>query len=275
MAAPMQKSRLGRGLASLIGEAQPEAPAASRMPPEGHQRLVALDKVRPCAANPRKDFDDDDLSSLADSIREKGLVQPIVVRPAPGETQAYEIVAGERRWRAAQMIGLHVVPVIVRDLSDQETLELAIIENVQREDLNAIEEAGGYRDLIERFNYTQDKLADVIGKSRSYLANILRLLKLPADVQAMVQDGRISAGHARALIGRDDAIQLAKRIIDEDLSVRAIEALVQRDDTSGASVLPRMRREKDPDTRAFETALAQTLGLRVELKRGAGESGVL
>ncbi|MEO1719075.1 MAG: ParB/RepB/Spo0J family partition protein [Pseudomonadota bacterium] len=275
MAAPMQKSRLGRGLASLIGEAQPEPAPVSRMPPEGHQRLVALDKVRPCASNPRKDFDEDDLSSLADSIREKGLVQPIVVRPASGEQQTYEIVAGERRWRAAQLVGLHVVPVIVRDLSDQETLELAIIENVQREDLNAIEEAGGYRELIERFNYTQDKLAEVIGKSRSYLANILRLLKLPPEIQAMVQDGRLSAGHARALIGRDDALALAKRIIDEDMNVRMVEALVQAPEPTALGSSLRTRREKDPDTRAFETALGQSLGLKVELKRGSGEAGVL
>ena len=184
-------------------------------------------------------------------------------------------MAGERRWRAAQRAGLHMVPVIVRTLDDQEALELAIIENVQRADLNAIEEASGYRELIDRFTYTQDRLSEVIGKSRSHLANMLRLLKLPVRVQSMVREGQLSAGHARALIGREDAEELADRIIDQDLNVREVEALVQALDLAQEQPLMRRIRQKDPDTRAFEQELSEALGLRVEVKRGAGESGTL
>jgi ParB family transcriptional regulator, chromosome partitioning protein len=205
-------------------------------------------------------------------------VQPIIVRPDPAGG-SYEIVAGERRWRAAQRAGLHQVPVIIRDLSDQDALELAIIENVQRSDLNAIEEAGGYRELMERFGYTQDQLAEVIGKSRSHLANTLRLLKLPEGIQHLVRQGLLTAGHARALVGRDDADALAQRIVDDGLNVREVEALVQNDGAAqpGAANANTHRRpkDKDPDTRAFEKELTDALGLRVEIKRGSGESGVM
>ena len=266
MATPLQKSRLGRGLASLIGDpvlAQP------KLPPEGEQRVVPIDQVRGGKLNPRREFKEQDLAELTDSIRQKGLIQPLVVRP-DRISGGYEIVAGERRWRASQQAGLHVIPVIVRELNDQEVLELAIIENVQRADLNAIEEASGYRELIERFGYTQDKLAEVIGKSRSHLANTLRLLKLPDAVQGMVQEGRLTAGHARALVGRDDAEALAQRIIERDMNVREVEALVQNADKE-----PTRRREKDADSMAFEKELTDTLGLKVEIKRGSGESGLL
>ena len=244
------------------------------LPPEGEQRLVPIAELKAGRFNPRKDFRDDELTELAESIRSKGLVQPIIVRPIAG---GYEIVAGERRWRAAQKAGLHTVPVIARDLTDKEVLELAIIENVQRADLNAIEEATGYRDLVERFAYSQEQLSEIIGKSRSHVANTLRLLKLPQAVQAMVQEGRLTAGHARALVGRDDAEALARRILDEDLNVRQVEALVQdgaaaATDTSGGG---RSVREKDADTRAFEKELSSVLGLKVEIKRGSGESGNL
>jgi len=267
MAVPMQRSRLGRGLASLIGEPQP---FQSRLPPEGEQKVIAIDMLRGGRGNPRKDFREDELAELAESIRQKGLVQPIVVRPDPNG--GFEIVAGERRWRASQMAGLHQIPVIVRELSDQETLELAIIENVQRSDLNAIEEAGGYHELMERFAYTQERLAEVIGKSRSHVANTLRLLKLPDSVKALISDGKLTAGHARALIGREDAEKLAERIVSQDMNVREVEALVQNLE---AGVTPRKPREKDADTRAFEKELADLLGLKVEIKRGSGESGVL
>lgn len=272
MNAPMQKSRLGRGLASLIGE--PMQSGRVHLPPEGEQRMVPTADVRPSRLNPRKEFREDDLAELTESIRSKGLVQPIIVRPAEGG--GYEIVAGERRWRAAQKAGLHTVPVIARDLSDKEVLELAIIENVQRADLNAIEEAAGYRELIDRFEYSQEQLSEIIGKSRSHVANTLRLLKLPDGVQTMVQDGRLTAGHARALIGRDDAETLAKRIVEDSLNVREVEAMVQ----GGGEVPPggpvsRTPREKDPDTKAFEKDLSNTLGLKVEIKRGSGESGNL
>ena len=270
MNAPIQKSRLGRGLASLIGEPAVSQP---RIPPEGEQRLVPIDMIRAGKMNPRKTFKDDDMVELADSIREKGLVQPILVRPDPLAPGGYEIVAGERRWRASQLAGLHNVPVIVRDLADQEVLELAIIENVQRADLNAIEEAMGYQELIERYAYTQERLAEVIGKSRSHLANTLRLLKLPNSVRSMVEDGKLTAGHARALVGRDDAEALAKQIVANQFNVRDVEALVQAG-TESVQTTKRVR-DKDADTKAFEKELADSLGLKVEIRRGSGESGVL
>jgi ParB family chromosome partitioning protein len=275
MVVPMQKGRLGRGLASLIGESPTAGP---RLPAEGEQRMLSIDQLRAGPFNPRKDFRDAELAELADSIRQKGLVQPIVARP--DGRGGFEIVAGERRWRAAQRAAVHQVPVIVRELSDQEALEVAIIENVQRTDLNAIEEATGYNELMERFGYTQEQLSDVIGKSRSHLANTLRLLKLPSEVRAMVQDGKLTAGHGRALVGRDDAVQLAEQIVERQLNVRAAEALVQNipraDQDGGPGTFPSPRRkDKDPDTRAFERDLADGLGLKVEIKAGSGESGVL
>ena len=282
---PLQRSRLGRGLASLIGEV-PLPPAANgepaqqatKLPPEGEQRMVPIDQLRGGKLNPRKDFRDDELAELADSIRAKGLVQPIIARPDPDPNSgaAYEIVAGERRWRAAQRAGLHTVPVIVRDLDDQAMLELAIIENVQRADLNAIEEAGGYRELIERYGHSQEQVAEIIGKSRSHVANTLRLLKLPDSVRALVETGKLTAGHARTLIGRDDADALAKRIIDGDMNVRAAEALAQVGTGFGQpGSTPRKPRENDPDTKAFEKDLSDLLGLKVEIKRISGESGTL
>ncbi|MFA5957338.1 ParB/RepB/Spo0J family partition protein [Hyphomicrobium sp.] len=266
------KSRLGRGLASLIGE---PAPLGHRLPPEGEQRMVSIAEVKSSPLNPRKDFRDDELSELAESIRTKGLVQPIVVRPN-GLNGGYEIVAGERRWRAAQKAGIHTIPVIIRELSDRELLELAIIENVQRQDLNAIEEATGYRELVERFDYSQEQLSEIIGKSRSHVANTLRLLKLPTEVQALVQNGQISAGHARALIGRDDAETIAKNIIDNGLNVRDVEALVQTFGEPGPTGGSHRRaRDKDADTKAFEKELADLLGLKVEVRKASGESGTL
>jgi len=264
-----QRNRLGRGLASLVGDNPSSKTRAGA--PEGDQIQLPVDKIRPGPLNPRQSFSPAELEELANSIREKGLVQPLVVRPA-SDGRHYEIVAGERRWRAAQMAGLHQLPVLIRALSDQEALELAIIENVQRTDLNAIEEAGGYQELIGRFGYTQDELSQIIGKSRSHLANMLRLLKLPDDVQALVRSGDLSPGHARALIGREDAGTVAKQIVQKGLSVRDVEAMSQyRKSGSGASQL----KHKDPDTRAFEQELADALGLTVAVKPGSGESGEL
>ncbi len=242
---------------------------------EGEHRLLPLDRIRAGALNPRRDFQEDELRELAESIKAKGLVQPILVRPDPTASGHYEIVAGERRWRACGLAGLHKVPCIVRDLSDREVLELAIIENVQRLDLNAIEEALGYRELIERFRYSQEQISEIIGKSRSHVANTLRLLRLPDGVQALVQMGKLTAGHARALIGREDAVTLAERIIADDLNVRAVEALVQGDGGAGGGTPSRSAREKDADTKAFEKELTEALGLKVEIKRGSGESGNL
>lgn len=264
------KSRLGRGLASLIGE---PAPLGHRLPPEGEQRVVAIAEIKSSPLNPRKDFRDEDLAELGESIRTKGLVQPIIVRP-DGMGGGYEIVAGERRWRAAQKAGIHTIPVIIRELTDREVLELAIIENVQRQDLNAIEEATGYRELVERFDYSQEQLSEIIGKSRSHVANTLRLLKLPSGVQSLVQQGRLTAGHARALIGRDDAETLARKIIDDGLNVRDVEAMVH-EGGQVATTVSRRPRDKDADTKAFEKELTDLLGLKVEIRRASGESGTL
>lgn len=272
MNAPAQKSRLGRGLASLIGESADSEPKLST---DGEQNFVPIEHLSAGRTNPRKHFDDSDLKELANSIAAKGIVQPIIVRPnATGA--GYEIVAGERRWRAAQIARLHSVPVIVRDLNDQEVLELAIIENVQRADLNSIEEAGGYRELVERFGYSQEQLSEIIGKSRSHVANTLRLLRLPDSVQALVQMGELTAGHARALIGRPDAEALAERILANDMTVRAVEALVQETGAGVSAAGAKSKtREKDADTKAFEKELSDDLGLKVEIKRGSGESGNL
>jgi ParB family chromosome partitioning protein len=265
MAASAQKSRLGRGLASLIGDRFDEAALGA----DEDRRTVPLAALRPGRFNPRRSFSESQLEELAASIRERGLVQPIVVRPSSGD--AYEIVAGERRWRAAQLANLHDVPVIVRTLNDQEAVEIAIIENVQREDLNAIEEGEGYRLLIEGHDYTQEDLARIVGKSRSHLANTLRLLKLPEGVQDLVRSGALSAGHVRPLIGRADAAVLAERIVSRGLNVRQVEALTQ----DRAPAKAKRQKSKDSDTRAAEAELRETLGLDVEIRKGKGEKGEL
>jgi ParB family transcriptional regulator, chromosome partitioning protein len=265
MAASAQKSRLGRGLASLIGDRFDETALGA----DEDRRTVPLAALKPGRFNPRRSFSEAQLEELAASIRERGLVQPIVVRPSSGD--AYEIVAGERRWRAAQLANLHDVPVIVRTLNDQEAVEIAIIENVQREDLNAIEEGEGYRLLIEGHDYTQEDLARIVGKSRSHLANTLRLLKLPEGVQDLVRSGALSAGHVRPLIGRADAAAIAERIVSRGLNVRQVEALTQ--DRGPAKA--KRQKGKDSDTRAAEAELRETLGLDVEIRKGKGEKGEL
>jgi ParB family chromosome partitioning protein len=267
MTASPQKKRLVRGLADMMGF---DADAAEA---EG-QRTVPLAALKPGRFNPRRNFSEAQLEELAVSIREKGLVQPLVVRPvrpSSGEVETYEIVAGERRWRAAQLANLHEVPVVVRALSDQEAVEIAIIENVQREDLNAIEEGEGYKLLMDGHGYTQEDLAKVIGKSRSHLANTLRLLKLPDSVQELVRSGELSAGHARALIGRADAASLAARIVKEGLTVRDIEALTKERGPDK----PKRHKSKDADTKAAEAELSEALGLAVEIRRGKKEKGEL
>jgi ParB family chromosome partitioning protein len=264
MAVSAQKKRLGRSLASLIGEGIDEGFGVE------DQRRVPLSALKAGRFNPRRGFSDAQLDELAASIRERGLVQPLVVRPLGGGDR-YEIVAGERRWRAAQRANLHEVPVVIRALSDQEAIEIAIIENVQREDLNAIEEGEGYQLLMQGHGYTQEDLAKVIGKSRSHLANTLRLLKLPKSVQDLVRKGDVSAGHARALIGRPDAAAVAARIVKEGLTVRQVEALAQEE-----SAKPKRRKPtKDANTRAAESELHEALGLTVEIKPGRGEKGEL
>ena len=266
MAVSAQKKRLGRSLASLIGEDAGAAPGVT------DQRVVPLSSLRASRFNPRRNFSEAQLAELSASIGERGLVQPLVVRPLGGSGDRYEIVAGERRWRAAQRAKLHEVPVIIRALSDQGAIEIAIIENVQREDLNSIEEGEGYQLLMQGHGYTQEDLAKVIGKSRSHLANTLRLLKLPKSVQDLVREGALSAGHARALIGLPNAAALAARIVKEGLTVRQVEALAQED-----SAKPKRQKVsgKDADTRAAETELHDALGLKVEIKSSGGEKGEL
>jgi len=268
-ASTANRNRLGRGLASLVGD--PQSSKTRGGPVEGEQVELPIDKIQPGPLNPRQSFSAGELEELANSIREKGLVQPLVVRPMEDGLH-YEIVAGERRWRAAQMAGLHRLPTVIRALTDQEALELAIIENVQRTDLNAIEEAAGYQELIGRFGYTQDELSQIIGKSRSHLSNMLRLLKLPDGVQKLLREGDLSPGHARALIGREDADQVARQIVEKGLSVREVEALSHKRAESSSGT---KSKGSDPDTRAFEQELADALGLAVALKQGSGESGEL
>lgn len=263
--------RLGRGLSALIGEAGDDEAVMSRT--KGGQRLVPIEFLRPNPRNPRKDFADADLEELAGSIREKGILQPILVRQNPMLADAYEIIAGERRWRAAQRAGLHEVPVLVIEAGDRESLEIAIIENVQRHDLNALEEAGGYERLIAEFDYAQADLARMLGKSRSHVANTLRLLKLPDSVKSLLQEGKLSAGHARALLTVADPQSLAARIVEDGLTVRDVERLGQ--EAAGKEPASRGASksvEKDADTVALERALETVLGLRVTIKH-KGESG--
>ncbi len=262
-------TRLGRGLAALIGDMQPlEAPRQA----EGGAgvRRLPVEFIIANRANPRKDFDAEQLEDLTNSIREKGVMQPLLVRPSEHGPDVFELIAGERRWRAAQRAGLHEVPVIIREVDDKEALELAIIENVQRADLNPLEEAQGYGQLIDQFSYTQHDLAQVIGKSRSHVANTLRLLRLPPEVQDMLGRGELTAGHARTLITAEDPLGLARRIVAAGLSVREAEALHQQDSdvkrggsADGAS--PRRAAAKDPDTLALERQLSDALGLSVTL----------
>jgi ParB family chromosome partitioning protein len=266
------KPRLGRGLASLIGENSPMS--AKVLPSHGEQKMVLLEQIRPSPLNPRKNFPDVELDELATSIREKGLVQPIIVRPLDVGA-GYEIVAGERRWRAAQRAAQRTVPVIIRKLNDQEALELAIIENVQRTDLNAIEEGTGYRDLIDKFGYSQEELGQIIGKSRSYVANTMRLLKLPESVQELVRGGQLSAGHARALIGREDAETVAREVVKKGMNVRDVEALFSSKKAAGdvSAKASTGALAKDADTRAVERELSDALGLAVVITPGSGEKG--
>ena len=262
-------SRLGRGLAALIGDMAPiEAPSprAADNGNAGGPRRLPIEQLIANRANPRRDFDTDQLDELTNSIREKGVMQPLLVRPTE-DPNVFEIIAGERRWRAAQRAGLHEVPVIIREVDDKEALELAIIENVQRVDLNPLEEAQGYEQLIEQFSYTQQDLAQVIGKSRSHVANTLRLLKLPREVREMVSSGQLTAGHARTLITADDPMGLAREIVDKGLSVREAEALTQRS-VAPKRVAPETE-PKDTDTLAIEKQLSDFLGLKVTIEHKA------
>ncbi|MBA4323949.1 MAG: chromosome partitioning protein ParB [Rhodobacter sp.] len=275
MTSKNEKRGLGRGLSALMADVHLAGPEQMAVPRKAELH-VPVDKLEPNPQQPRMHFRKEDLDSLADSIRQKGVIQPLIVRRKPGR-DTYEIVAGERRWRAAQLAQLHEVPVVVRDLDDIEVLEVAIIENIQRADLNAIEEALGFRQLMTRFGHTQEKLAEALSRSRSHVANLLRLLTLPSEVQDLVRDGALSAGHARALIGSPKAAELAAQIVAKGLSVRETERLVKAQESARPSASKaRAAPEKDADTRALEADLAANLKLPVRIDHAAGgESGEL
>jgi ParB family chromosome partitioning protein len=271
------RMRLGRGLAALIGEQDIRAATAGGAPrPAAGERVVAITQIRANPANPRRQFDEDDLSDLAKSLRDHGLVQPILVRPVQGENGVrYEIIAGERRWRAAQKAGLHEVPAVVREVDDRQALELAIIENVQRSDLNPVEEALAYQQLMEEHGYTQADLGEVVAKSRSHVANTLRLLKLPKSVVEMVSRGELSAGHARTLVTADNPDALARRIVREGLSVRQAEALAQEPERPVPPKAGPRAVSASADTKALERRLADSTGLAVALRHNDAGNGEL
>lgn len=266
------RSRLGRGLAALIGESADAAAtfaAANAGQEKGKgPKKVPTEFIKPNPRNPRKVFHDSDLEDLTNSIREKGIIQPILVRANSTNPDLYELIAGERRWRAAQKAGIHDVPVIVVDVSDQEALEIAIIENVQRADLDPIEEAAGYEQLIAEFAYSQSDLAKVIGKSRPHVANTLRLTRLPDSVKELVHSGKLSAGHARALLSVKDPEAIAKRVVDRGLTVRDVEKIAQDEAEDHFPKSAKVKSEKDSDTRALERALETLLGLTVTITHG-------
>lgn len=272
---------LGRGLSALMADVnQDDAVQAGGPTGRRPDLVVPIEQVAPNPDQPRRSFTPDQLEELAASIREKGIIQPLIVREKVQGDQRYEIVAGERRWRAAQMAQLHEIPVLVRDFDDTEVLEVAIIENIQRADLNPVEEAAGYRQLMDRFGHTQERLAEALGKSRSHIANLLRLLHLPEEVQTFLREGSLSMGHARALITSSDPVALAKRVIQGGLSVRETEKLAKGPadpqgtapgkSTGSGSKAP----EKDADTRALENDLSAAAGMKVTIDHAAGgESG--
>ncbi|AXK82446.1 ParB/RepB/Spo0J family partition protein [Pseudolabrys taiwanensis] len=281
-------SRLGRGLAALIGDVGEESntaatPEASRKP-----RRAPIETLKPNPRNPRRTFTEAELAELSDSIKERGIIQPIVVREVPNERDSYEIIAGERRWRAAQRAGLHEVPIAIVDATDTQSLEFAIIENVQRADLNPIEEAAGYVALMEQCNHTQEQVAQIIGKSRPYIANLVRLLKLPDQVKRWVREGKLSAGHARLLVGHPNAELFASMAIEEGYSVRQLEEWVRQEEQGqpGDKTFDGIKKKieqklgkaeapkKDPDTLALERRMSDILGLDVSVDH-QGDGGTL
>jgi len=265
------RSRLGRGLAALMGDVvvEPRTVEAPRQP-----RRIPIEYVKANPRNPRRNFADAELDELAASIKERGIIQPIVVRAIGGAKDRYEIIAGERRWRAAQRAGLHEIPIVALEATDSEALELAIIENVQRTDLNPLEEAGGYQRLASEYGHSHEAIAQMVGKSRSHVSNTLRLLKLPEPVKAYISAGEISAGAARMLVGVADPERMAREIVERGLNVRQVEALAKERAQSSGKAGKRKVRGKSPDTIALEQRLSDALGLTVTLaERGSG--GVL
>ena len=275
MADKKSKQRgLGRGLSALMADVNEAAPVTEE-DTKPADRVVPIEKITPNPDQPRRRFDKSALDDLAASVKEKGIIQPLIVRPKPGKEGEFEIVAGERRWRAAQMAKLHEIPILVREFSDIEVLEVAIIENVQRADLNPVEEAAGYSQLMDKFGHTQEKLSEVLGKSRSYIANAVRLLSLPDEVQSYLSEGKLSSGHARALITAEDPVALAREVIKKNLSVRETETLTKKsagnifseDGKTKTTKAP----AKDADTKALEGDLAANLGMKVLLNHKPGQ----
>ncbi len=271
----LPKKRLGRGLAALIGDdLSAEQDSTNDSTTIAGLRELPIEKITSNKLNPRKTFNELELEELTRSVKDKGILQPVVVRPNQ-DHDTYQIVAGERRWRAAQRAGLHTVPALIRNLNDQEVLEIAIIENVQRSDLNPVEEAMGYQQLIESFQYTQQQLAESIGKSRSHIANTLRLMTLPKGVLEQLQDGKLTAGHARALIATDDPQSLAQKIIALGLSVRQAETLARNNPPANDDARPESKTIPDSNLKALEKAISEATGLRAAVQTGSGEKGKL
>jgi ParB family chromosome partitioning protein len=272
MARNSNKSRgLGRGLSALMSDVTSEDAAQSTS--KRADLVVPIEQVKPNPEQPRRTFAQDALDELTASVAEKGIIQPLIVRRSPSDANMYEIVAGERRWRAAQNAKLHEVPILIRDYDDTEVLEIAIIENIQRADLNPIDEGAGYKQLMDRFGHTQDKLSQALGKSRSHIANLMRLLNLPQEVQGYLVSGQLSAGHARALIGHDQAVQLAREVIQRKLSVRETEKLAKKGPALKRRSVPGAPVPKDADTVQIENELSATLRMKVTIDHPAGAEG--
>ncbi|SCA56361.1 Chromosome-partitioning protein ParB [Candidatus Terasakiella magnetica] len=279
MAKDKKRRNLGRGLSALLGEetasvveeqdvspvAESEASETATVVPfsSGNQKTVAISLLSPGKYQPRTNFEEEAIEGLADSIREKGILQPILVRPHPDRSGEYEIIAGERRWQASQKAQLHEVPVIVKEMDDRDAAEIALVENLQRQDLSPLEEAEGYNRLMDEFSHTQEALSKALGKSRSHVANMMRLLALPSDVKTYLEDGLISTGHARALLNCDEPAEIAKQIIKKGLNVRQTESLVK---TAGVQARPKVKKEKDADTVLLERDLTDLLGVKVDIK---------
>ena len=275
MAEDNPRMRLGRGLAALLGDVGNEAAAETR---NRAQRRVPIEFLRPNPLNPRQTFPEAELEELTASIRERDIIQPIIVRGVSGVADAFEIIAGERRWRAAQRAGLHDVPVVIVEADDRQALEFAIIENIQRADLNPLDEARGYENLVAQFGYTQNDLAKIMGKSRSHVANTLRLSRLPEGVKQKVTSGALSAGHARALLAVSDPELVARRIVDQGLTVRDVERIAQREvegPDEASTKAPRKTFERDADTAALERRLSEILGLEVAVEHRGDKGGAV
>jgi chromosome segregation DNA-binding protein len=272
MAEKREKRGLGRGLSALMADVDlnPREPSAA---PRRAEQYVPVERIEPNPDQPRRDFEPGALEELAASIREKGVIQPLIVRKHPSKPDHFEIVAGERRWRAAQMAKVHELPIILREFNDTEVLEVAIIENIQRADLNPLEEALAYKQLMSRFGHTQEKLAEALSKSRSHIANLMRLLQLPEEVQTYLREGKLSAGHARAMITAPDPVALARQAVTKSLSVRDVERLTKKAETPERA--PRPKPQKDADTRALEGDLSATIGMKVAIEHSSNGSGKL